>query len=504
MKTKLTKLAALLIAVIMIVGTLACATDKNPSIGRVGKVEYRLADYVKYFQTYSMMANYVEDYNEYIKDYLISRGAMLTKAEELGIELTDEELKALEDKAQSQIDDEIDKIELEKEVTVDEKLKEQGEEVYKEALKEAVRKAKEEAYTKQLKNSGSYSSIDALKKAMVKELREDELISKLRQRIYDSVEIAPEAVNTYCKENASKDKEKYENDPTAFATAYNNFITGKGAVPLFTPADMFTVKHCLVQFSNQGKVGDTVEGETVAGEFDTDRQKRISDIDTAFANGITLEEFITNYVESKDYNDDPIFVPTDDDGTIDTNPQLGYREHGYIMNEKMLDKYYDGFGAAACLLHYGENWVIPAATEENTDANATPAPSAEPETTPTPTDQPEEPAQTPIEKYQITFLNTTDGHKIARVQTNVKGGGIHFIWINEELTSGEVTVDITNTESAEYKSIEKNLLSEAQSKRFSDELEKWKSEVKVSLNNKYIDNYCRNYLGYTPQKKTDK
>ena len=68
----------------------------------------------------------------------------------------------------------------------------------------------------------------------------------------------------------------------------------------------------------------------------------------------------------------------------------------------------------------------------------------------------------------------------------------------------EVTVDITNTESAEYKSIEKNLLSEAQSKRFSDELEKWKSEVKVSLNNKYIDNYCRNYLGYTPQKKTDK
>jgi hypothetical protein len=484
MKTKLTKLAALLIAVIMIAGTIACATEKNPGIGRVGKVEYRIADYVKYFQTYSMMANYVEDYNEYIKDYMISRGAMLTKAQELGITLTEDEEKALEEKAQSQIDEEIDKM------TIDAGI--EGE--------EAIAKAKAEAYNKQLSKAGYYKNVDELKKAIIKELREDEMISKLRQRIYDSVEIQPEAVNTYCELNASKDKEKYENDANTFASAYNNYITGKGAVPLFTPADMFTVKHCLIQFTNQDKIGDTVDGETVTGEFDDDKQKRIDDIVAALNGGITLEEFIANYVESKDYNDDAIFVPTDDDGTIETNPQLGYREHGYIMNEKMLDKYFDGFGAAACLLHYGENWVIPVEeTEESEgsgDAEATPAPTDEPETT----GEPEATPEPPIEKYQITFFNTTDGHKIAKVQSNVKGGGVHFIWVAEELTAGEVTVDITNTESPEYKSIESNLLSEAQSKRFSEELDKWKSEVSVSLNNKYIDNYCRNYLGYTPQK----
>ena len=31
-------------------------------------------------------------------------------------------------------------------------------------------------------------------------------------------------------------------------------------IPLYTPNDMFTVKHLLVQYDNSDKVSDTVEG----------------------------------------------------------------------------------------------------------------------------------------------------------------------------------------------------------------------------------------------------
>lgn len=529
MKRTTTKLAALLIAAIMILSVFAgCATVKNPSIGRVGSVNFKLADYVKYFNQYAMYANYMEDYNGYIKSILIDRGVILTKAKELGITLTEEEEKAIDESAQKQIDEQIDGTVIDAGIT--------GE--------EAILKAKTKAYEAKLKANGFYKSLKELKAALVKDLREDKIIEKCRDQIYSGVSIAASAVAEYAEANTPKDKEKYDDPKTgasSFSDAYSKYITGSGMSPLYIPADMFNVKHCLIQFENQADVSDKVEGK-----FSEEDQKKIDDIVAALQNGMTLDEFITSYVENGDYNDDTIFVPGEDDGTIETNPQLGYREHGYIMNEQLLSKYYDGFGAAACVLYYGDEWVIPADPEESTvtpaptdEPEATPAPTGEPETTPEPTAEPETTAEptaepettaeptgepettaeptdepettpaptdepvvgelTPAQKYHMEFFETTDGHKIVKVQTNVKGGGVHFIWVHETLTEGEV--DVSNQEGPEYKSIEKSLLSEAQQKRFTESLDAWKNEVKVALNDKYIDTYCRDYLGYAAPAK---
>ena len=44
-------------------------------------------------------------------------------------------------------------------------------------------------------------------------------------------------------------------------------------IPLYTPNDMFTVKHLLVQYDNSDKVSDTVEGV-----FTDEQNKKLDEI----------------------------------------------------------------------------------------------------------------------------------------------------------------------------------------------------------------------------------
>lgn len=468
MKKALTRLAALLIAVVMILGVAACsAADNNPGIGRVGKVSFTLADYMQYYAQYAQYASYFSDLNGTIKTQLINYGVTLNHCYEIGLELDEEEEAELAKTVEDSINESIEGMTVDSSIT--------GE--------EEIWAAKTAAFVKKLKDSG-YRSLDQYRKLLTEDNRKTMLIKKLREQVNAEVEFGPDQVQEYFDENAPKDKEKYENDPAAYSNAYNSFITGQGAMPLYTPAGMFTVKHCLIQYANQSEVSDTVEGT-----FGDDEEKCISDIRSALERGITLEEFVTNYVSNKDYNDDTVLVPAEvEEGkepeTVDTNPQLGYLEHGYIMNEDLLNKYFDGFGAAACLLYYGEDWTIP--VEE--DADSTAEPTAEPTTEP-------EPELPPIEKYDIKFYETTDGHKIAEVKTNVAGGGMHYIYVNEELAEGAATLDINDTESALYQSIAKTYRATLESNHYQEVFEGWKANTKIALNDRFIDRYARDYLG---------
>ncbi|MBQ7060572.1 MAG: hypothetical protein IJM85_02190 [Clostridia bacterium] len=475
MKTKIVKIAALVLALVMIAGVCACAaTDNNPSIGSVGKVKFRLSDYMQYYQQYSSYASYISDFNGFIKNQLINYGVTLNHCYEEGITLDESEEAELATKVQESIDSAVSSMTLD---STDGLTDEQ------------IAAAKLDKFIKQLKDAG-YRNLDQYRKLVEEETRKDMLIDKLRELVNAEVEFGSEQVQKYYDDNVSSDEEKYKDKPSEFANAYNSYITSQAAAPLFVPDDMFTVKHCLVQFANQDKVSDEVEGE-----FGEDEQKKLEDIRKALNDGITLEDFIANFVSSADYNSDTIFVPKEpaegeEPETVETNPQVGYREHGYIMNEKLLSKYYDGFGAAACLLKYGEDWTIPVEeTEEATPApDATEAPDAEPTETP-------EPEPAPIEKYNVVFHETTDGHKIAEVQTNVAGGGVHFIFIAEELEPGTVELDINDTESPVYKSIAKFYRQELENTHYSDLFAQWKENTKVRLNDSYIDAYAKNYLG---------
>ena len=100
-----------------------------------------------------------------------------------------------------------------------------------------------------------------------------------------------------------------------------------------------------------------------------------------------------------------------------------------------------------------------------------------------------------IEKYAMKFYETTDGHKIAEVKTPVARGGIHFIFINEELESGAATLDLNDEESPVYANIAKFYKQQLQDEHYNASLEEWKKNTKVKLNETYIDNFAKTYLG---------
>ena len=486
MKTKLFKLAALMIAVIMFAGVIACSAAQNDmskiSIGSVGKVKYSLADYMQIYNGYSAYASYMTDLNGTIKNQLINYGTVLTKCYDEKIKLDDAEEQQLKEDVETQFKEAVEAM------TVDEKI--EG--------AEAIYAAKLEAFKKQMKQNG-YSE-KSYKKELEENLRKSKLMEKMRDKVDTEVEFGKDQVKSYFDEHLASDEENYKEDVEAFANAYSSYISGSGYIPLYTPEEMFTVKQLLVQYENKADVTEEVEGV-----FNEELNKKIEEVRDALESGISLDDFMKDFVTNGDYNDDYIFTPAEpnEDGTEaeESEQVLGYRKHGYIMNENLVSMYYDGFGAAACMLKYGEDWVEPTpaptaepeatAAPEGTEATAEPTAEPEATTEPETTEEPEN----LIEKYDIKFYDTTDGHKIAEVRTPVANGGIHFIFINEELESGAATLDLNDEESPVYANIAKLYKKELQDEHYTARLDEWKKEVKVKLNDTYIDNFAKTYLG---------
>ncbi len=496
MKTKLIKFAALALACIMFAGVFACSAAQNDmskiSIGSVGKVNFTLADYMESYNTYAPYVQYMSNLNETVKNQLINYGATLTRCYDQGIKLDEAEEQQLKQDVEAEFKKAVEAMTAPSDVT--------GE--------DAIYAAKLEAFKKQMKDNGYTEA--SYKSELEDNLRKSKLMEKLREQVNAEVEFGKEQVKTYFDEHLATDEEKYKNDPNAFATAYNSYIADSGFIPLYTPEGMFTVKQLLVQYENNESVSATVEGV-----FNDELNKKLDEVRAALDGGISLDDFVKNFVSNKDYNNDTVFVPAEpnEDGTeVEESAQtLGYRKHGYIMHEKLLSRYFDGFGVAACMLKYGEDW-----TEPTPEPSATPAPtaapegdaSAEPTAAPTeaptaaPTEAPsadpeatEAPEEDLIEKYSIKFYETTDGHKIAEVKTNVARGGIHFMFLNEELESGAATMDENNEEDPVYANIAKFYRQELENNHYTESLKKWVEETPVRLNNTYIDNFARSYLG---------
>ncbi len=326
----------------------------------------------------------------------------------------------------------------------------------------------------------------------MKSLKQSELESMmmemLQEKIYSEVQFDASAFEKYISENTLSQRDNYGKDVSAFMTAYNSYISGSGMIPLYTPKDMFTVKHLLVQYDNSDKVSDTVEGV-----FTDEQNKKLDEIRKALESGISLDEFVDKYVTNGDYQSDTVFVSATPDPSATPNPDAtpeptadpdspgGYKEHGYIMNENLLSKYFDGFGAAACLLFYGDDWKIPA-------ESASPAPDA-----PT-TDKPADDETDPVKKYGIKIYTTTDGQKIAEVTTKTSGGGVHFIFINERLDAGDTVIKAENDDAA-YRNAKKFYIEKTEQDHYSECFTEWKNNTKIRMNDKYIDTYAKQFLG---------
>ena len=478
------KLIALLMAAAMLLGVCACsATDNNPTIGKIGKVKITLSQYQQIYQQYSYYAKSMDDFNGFIKNQLITYGVTLNKCYELGLdkEISQDELQKNVD---AKLDQAIASYKVDASITDEAAIRENKLDQFKAALKKQGTSYK--AYMKSLKQS---------------EL-ESMMMEMLQEKIYSEVQFDASAFEKYISENTLSQRDSYGKDVSAFMTAYNSYISGSGMIPLYTPNDMFTVKHLLVQYDNSDKVSDTVEGV-----FTDEQNKKLDEIRKALESGISLDEFVDKYVTNGDYQSDTVFVSATPDPSATPNPDAtpeptadpdspgGYKEHGYIMNENLLSKYFDGFGAAACLLFYGDDWKIPAesaspapdATDapKTTDAPATDAPT---------TDKPADGETDPVKKYGIKIYTTTDGQKIAEVTTKTSGGGVHFIFINERLGAGDTVIKAENDDAA-YRNAKKFYIEKTEQDHYSECFTEWKNNTKIRMNDKYIDTYAKQFLG---------
>lgn len=494
------KLIALLMAAAMLLGVCACsATDNNPTIGKIGKVKIKLSQYQQIYQQYSYYAKSMDDFNGFIKNQLITYGVTLNKCYELGLdkEISQDELQKNVD---AKLDQAIASYKVDASITDEAAIRENKLEQFKAALKKQGTSYK--AYMKSLKQS---------------EL-ESMMMEMLQEKIYSDVKFDASAFEKYISENTLSQRDSYGKDVSAFMTAYNSYISGSGMIPLYTPNDMFTVKHLLVQYDNSDKVSDTVEGV-----FTDEQNKKLDEIRKALESGISLDEFVDKYVTNGDYQSDTVFVSATPDPSATPNPDAtpeptadpdspgGYKEHGYIMNENLLSKYFDGFGAAACLLFYGDDWKIPVesaspapdatdapkttdapATTDvaSTDAPATDAPATDAPTT----DKPADDETDPVKKYGIKIYTTNDGQKIAEVTTKTSGGGVHFIFINERLDAGDTVIKAENDDAA-YRNAKKFYIEKTEQDHYSECFTEWKNNTKIRMNDKYIDTYAKQFLG---------
>lgn len=467
------KLIALLMAAAMLLGVCACsATDNNPTIGKIGKVKITLSQYQQIYQQYSYYAKSMDDFNGFIKNQLITYGVTLNKCYELGLdkEISQDELQKNVD---AKLDQAIASYKVDASITDEAAIRENKLDQFKAALKKQGTSYK--AYMKSLKQS---------------EL-ESMMMEMLQEKIYSEVQFDASAFEKYISENTLSQRDSYGKDVSAFMTAYNSYISGSGMIPLYTPNDMFTVKHLLVQYDNSDKVSDTVEGV-----FTDEQNKKLDEIRKALESGISLDEFVDKYVTNGDYQSDTVFVSATPDPSATPNPDAtpeptadpdspgGYKEHGYIMNENLLSKYFDGFGAAACLLFYGDDWKIPV-------ESASPAPDATDAPT---TDKPADDETDPVKKYGIKIYTTTDGQKIAEVTTKTSGGGVHFIFINERLDAGDTVIKAENDDAA-YRNAKKFYIEKTEQDHYSECFTEWKNNTKIRMNDKYIDTYAKQFLG---------
>ena len=521
------KLIALLMAAAMLLGVCACsATDNNPTIGKIGKVKIKLSQYQQIYQQYSYYAKSMDDFNGFIKNQLITYGVTLNKCYELGLDK-----KISQDELQKNVDAKLDQAIAS--YKVDASITDEA----------AIRENKLEQFKAALKKQGT--SYKAYMKSLKQSELESMMMEMLQEIIYSDVQFDASAFEKYISENTLSQRDSYGKDVSAFMTAYNSYISGSGMIPLYTPNDMFTVKHLLVQYDNSDKVSDTVEGV-----FTDEQNKKLDEIRKALESGISLDEFVDKYVTNGDYQSDTVFVSATPDPSATPNPDAtpeptadpdspgGYKEHGYIMNENLLSKYFDGFGAAACLLFYGDDWKIPvesaspATDAPATDAPATDAPATDVPATDAPattdvastdvpstdapattdvastdapatdapatdaptTDKPADDETDPVKKYGIKIYTTTDGQKIAEVTTKTSGGGVHFIFINERLDAGDTVIKAENDDAA-YRNAKKFYTEKMEQDHYSECFTEWKNNTKIRMNDKYIDTYAKQFLG---------
>ena len=197
--------------------------------------------------------------------------------------------------------------------------------------------------------------------------------------------------------------------------------------------------------------------------------------------------------------------------------QDGYKEHGYLMHEGLVDTYFPGFGLYAMKLMYGDDWEPEPEPEKEDKPDDTAKPTDKPDATEAPesakpTDKPSDKPENDALKYEFKAYYTItdkDGNpvKVAEVEASM---GTHFIIINDKKLGeykdeGFTDKDgnvlgydlnfVNDKENDLWKNIYDYLLDKAQTEEYNKEFDTWKTETKIKLKSKYIDQLASSLFG---------
>ncbi len=315
-KHTLRALALILVTVMAVAAIAGCsASNPNPTVLKIGDINIGMSRYYSIFSSYkNMYESYgfydvsttekLREFQDMIYGVLIDGYLPLYWANKAGVTLTDDE----EAQAEASMSDELES-----------NLKSYADDVSSSITDEnAIREEEVKLFKKALKKSGwTYNGYLDM---MLQNYREQLIMKKFMQSIYDEeVSVSEDDVLKHYNELITEQTAEYSETPSSYYDDYMKYVNGTTTVqPIVAPAGYRFCKHILIKFAAEGETKDV--------------DAIVAEVQAKLDAGEDFDALVAEYGEDTGMQSEP------------------YITTGYLVSNDILDKYYDGFGAAAMAL----------------------------------------------------------------------------------------------------------------------------------------------------------
>ena len=314
-KTTIRALALMLVIALAVLALPGCsATNPNATVLVVGDIKVGMTKYYGLYNSYKNLYNAYGIYDvssaekllafqDNIFGMLIDSYLPVYQAHKAGVTLTAEEEATAQSDFQDQLKEYLDGYaeDVDSSITEEEAIFDAEMKLFKSDLKE---------------NGWSYKEYTDM---MLDTIREQAIATKYMNSIYaERVNVTDEDVQNHYNELLAQQQEAYAADAAQYYTDYQAYISNGDQQPLVAPEGYRLVKHILIKFAEEGE--------------DKDVDAIVAEVQAKIDAGEDFDELMKEYTEDVDANSEP------------NNPD------GYLISTETMDKYDEGFSAAAMAL----------------------------------------------------------------------------------------------------------------------------------------------------------
>lgn len=327
-KTTARALALLLVIAMALIAFAGCSvTNPNATVLTVGDIKIGMSKYYSLFSSYKQFysaygiydvstSEKLRIFQDTIFDILVESYLPLHWANENGVTLTEEEAAKVQEDFETQLNEYLDEFKDD----VDESITDEA----------AIREAELKLFKNSLRENGwTYKQYTQM---MLEDVRNQALATKYMDSIYaEFVSVTDEDVQAHYDEQLTEEQEAYAEDPVQYYTDYSAYLNGSGEQPLAAPEGYRFVKHILIKFAEEGETKDV--------------DAIVAEVQAKIDAGEDFDALVAEYGEDPGMESEP------------------YIDTGYLVSEGTIDKYYEGFGAAAMALENIGDVSAPVETE---------------------------------------------------------------------------------------------------------------------------------------------